>query len=98
VRVFVIGAGLVGAIVVEALHAVHDVAVVDLDPGKLKPLAQRYDVATFAASASTSTAMAIAHTRTSGRRPGRRACSSRRAAVTSAETASARVGAFGQRG
>lgn len=36
--------------VVEALQAGHDLTVVDLDPAKLKPLAQRYDVATFAAS------------------------------------------------
>jgi trk system potassium uptake protein TrkA len=50
-RVFVIGAGLIGAMVVEALHAEHDLTVVDLDPGKLKPLAQRYDVATVPASA-----------------------------------------------
>jgi trk system potassium uptake protein TrkA len=50
-KVFVIGAGLVGAMVVEALHVEHHVTVVDIDPGKLKPLGQRYDVATFAASA-----------------------------------------------
>jgi trk system potassium uptake protein TrkA len=51
VRVFVIGAGLVGAMVVEALHADHDITVVDLEPASLKPLAQRFDVATVAASA-----------------------------------------------
>jgi trk system potassium uptake protein TrkA len=50
-RVFVIGAGLVGVKVVEALHADHDVTVVDLDSVKLKRLAQLYDVATVVASA-----------------------------------------------
>jgi trk system potassium uptake protein TrkA len=58
--VFVIGAGLVGAMVVEALHGVHDVTVVDLEPGKLKALAQRYDVATFAASAVSGRELAAA--------------------------------------
>jgi trk system potassium uptake protein TrkA len=50
-RVFVIGAGLLGAQVVEALHVEHELTVVDLDVGRLKPLAQRFDVATAAASA-----------------------------------------------
>jgi trk system potassium uptake protein TrkA len=59
-RVFVIGAGLVGAKVVEALHADHDLTVVDLEPGKLKPLAQRYDVATVAASAVSGRELAAA--------------------------------------
>jgi hypothetical protein len=31
VKVFVMGAGLVGAMVVEVLHAAHDVTVVDLE-------------------------------------------------------------------
>jgi trk system potassium uptake protein len=59
-RVFVIGAGLVGAKVVEALHADHDVTVVDLEPASLKPLAQRYDVATVAASAVSGRELAAA--------------------------------------
>ncbi|HSD80611.1 MAG TPA: Trk system potassium transporter TrkA [Solirubrobacteraceae bacterium] len=59
-RVFVIGAGLVGAMVVEALHAEHDLTVVDLDPAKLKRLAQRYDVATVAASAVSGRELAAA--------------------------------------
>jgi len=50
-RVFVIGAGLVGAMVVKALHDEHDLTVADLDPGMLKSLAQTYDVATATASA-----------------------------------------------
>jgi len=59
-RVFVIGAGLVGAMVVEALHDDHDVTVVDLDPGMLKPLAQRFDVATATASAVSGRELAAA--------------------------------------
>lgn len=50
-RVFVIGAGLVGALVVEALHAEHEVTVVDMDSGRLRLLAQRFDVATAPARA-----------------------------------------------
>lgn len=52
-RIFVVGAGLVGARIVGALHADHDLTVVDLEPARLKPLAQRYDVATAQASASS---------------------------------------------
>jgi trk system potassium uptake protein TrkA len=50
-RVFVIGAGLVGAKVVAALHVEHEITVVDLDAARLKPLALRFDVATACASA-----------------------------------------------
>jgi trk system potassium uptake protein TrkA len=53
VKVFVIGAGLVGATVVEALHVDHHLTVVDLHPERLKPLSQRYDVATVQASAAS---------------------------------------------
>jgi trk system potassium uptake protein TrkA len=53
VRVFVIGAGLVGARIVGTLQADHDVTVVDLDPARLKPLAQHYDVATAQGSAAS---------------------------------------------
>ena len=42
-----IGAGQVGATVVEALHGEHDVTVVDLDPGRLSALSNRLDVATI---------------------------------------------------
>jgi len=52
-KILVIGAGLVGATVVEALHGDHDLTVVDLHQAKLKPLAQLYDVATFKADASS---------------------------------------------
>ena len=46
--------------VVEALHTDHDVTVVDLEPASLKPLAQRYDVATVAASAVSGRELAAA--------------------------------------
>ena len=46
-RIFVIGAGQVGATVVEALHDEHDVAVIDLDAGRLAALSYRFDVATM---------------------------------------------------
>ena len=45
-RILVIGAGQVGAAVVEALHDEHDVKVVDLDPQRLAALSNHYDVAT----------------------------------------------------
>ena len=60
VKVFVLGAGLVGATVVEALHAGHHVTVVDLDPRPLKPLAQLYDVATVQGSAASGRELAAA--------------------------------------
>jgi trk system potassium uptake protein len=47
VRVFVIGAGQVGATVVEALHADHDLTVVDTEQPRLSAVAYHYDVATF---------------------------------------------------
>ena len=45
-RILVIGAGQVGAAVVEALHDEHDVKVVDLDPQRLAALSNHYAVAT----------------------------------------------------
>lgn len=46
-KVFIIGAGQVGSTVVEALHAEHDLTVLDLEPSRLSALAYKYDVATF---------------------------------------------------
>jgi trk system potassium uptake protein TrkA len=60
VKIFVLGAGLVGATVVEALQVDHDLTVVDLDATKLKPLAQLYDVASVLASASSGRELAAA--------------------------------------
>src|SRR4029450_10386655 len=45
-RIVVIGAGHVGSTVAEALNEEHELTVVDLDPGRLKGLANRYDVVT----------------------------------------------------
>jgi trk system potassium uptake protein TrkA len=59
-RIFVIGAGLVGATVVTALQVDHDLTVVDLDATRLKPLAQRFDVATVQASAGSASELAEA--------------------------------------
>jgi trk system potassium uptake protein TrkA len=47
VRVFLIGAGQVGSTVVEALHHVHEVTVLDTEASRLTAIAERYDVATF---------------------------------------------------
>jgi trk system potassium uptake protein TrkA len=47
VKIVVIGAGEVGATVVEALHHDHEVTVVDTEPSRLAAVADRYDVATF---------------------------------------------------
>ena len=43
-RIFVIGAGQVGATVVEALHGEHDITVFDLDAARLNALSHRFDV------------------------------------------------------
>jgi trk system potassium uptake protein TrkA len=56
----VIGAGLVGATVVEALHREHELNVVDLDESRLRPIAVRYDAATANASASSPSDLAAA--------------------------------------
>ena len=45
-RIVVIGAGHVGSTVAEALNEEHQLTVVDLDPGRLNALANRYDVLT----------------------------------------------------
>ena len=45
-RIFVIGAGQVGATIVQALHDEHELTVFDLDEERLAAITQRYDVAT----------------------------------------------------
>jgi trk system potassium uptake protein TrkA len=47
VKIFVIGAGQVGATIVQALHDEHDLTVIDVDPTRLEPLAYRFDVSTI---------------------------------------------------
>jgi len=46
VRICVIGAGQVGTTIVEALHAEHELTVVDVDATRLSPLSHRFDVMT----------------------------------------------------
>ncbi|MBA2616459.1 MAG: Trk system potassium transporter TrkA [Actinobacteria bacterium] len=43
-KIFVVGAGQVGATVVEALHSEHDLTLIDLDPGRLSALSNRYEL------------------------------------------------------
>ena len=45
-NIFVIGAGQVGATIVQALHEEHELTVFDLDESRLTALSTRYDVAT----------------------------------------------------
>lgn len=63
VKIFVIGAGQVGTTIVEALHGEHDVTVLDLDPGRLTPLAYRYDVSTVEANGASRRSLADAGVR-----------------------------------
>jgi trk system potassium uptake protein TrkA len=46
VNIFVIGAGQVGATIVQALHEEHELTLFDLDESRLTALSSRYDVAT----------------------------------------------------
>jgi trk system potassium uptake protein len=52
-RIVVLGAGHVGAAVVEALHEEHDITVIDTDARRLAPLADRYDVRTLEGNGAT---------------------------------------------
>jgi trk system potassium uptake protein len=47
VRIFVIGAGQVGSTVVEALHADHELTVMDNEPSRLRGMSERFDVVTY---------------------------------------------------
>jgi trk system potassium uptake protein TrkA len=46
-KIVVIGAGQVGSTVVEALHAEHDLTVIDLDEERLGAVAERFDAGTL---------------------------------------------------
>lgn len=46
-KVFIVGAGQVGATVAEALHIEHELTVLDTEPTRLNALAYRFDLATF---------------------------------------------------
>jgi trk system potassium uptake protein TrkA len=53
VKIVVIGAGQVGSTVVEALHAEHEVTVVDLDAARLTQLSYRHEVTTLEGNGAT---------------------------------------------
>jgi trk system potassium uptake protein TrkA len=52
-KIVLLGAGQVGATIVEALHHDHEVTVVDLDAARLQALSYRYDVRTVAGNGAT---------------------------------------------
>ena len=52
-EIVVLGAGQVGATIVEALHGDHEVTVVDLDAARLQALSYRYDVRTVRGNGAT---------------------------------------------
>lgn len=52
-EIVVLGAGQVGATIVEALHVDHDLTVVDLDAARLQALSYRYDVRTVKGNGAT---------------------------------------------
>ena len=43
-KIIVVGAGQVGSTIVDALHAEHDLTVIDTARDRLEPLAYRYDL------------------------------------------------------
>jgi trk system potassium uptake protein TrkA len=53
----IVGAGQVGSTVVEALHAEHDLSVIDVARERLEALAYRYDVRTIEANGASSKAL-----------------------------------------
>jgi trk system potassium uptake protein len=56
-RIIVLGAGHVGRAVVDALHAEHDITVIDIDEQRLTLLADRYDVRTVEGNGTTKRTM-----------------------------------------
>jgi trk system potassium uptake protein TrkA len=60
VKIFVIGAGQVGATIVEALHDEHELTVFDLDEERLAAISQRYDVATVEGNGASRRVLASA--------------------------------------
>jgi trk/ktr system potassium uptake protein len=52
-KIVVLGAGQVGATIVEALHEDHEVTVIDLDGTRLQAIAYRYDVRTVKGNGAT---------------------------------------------
>jgi trk/ktr system potassium uptake protein len=56
-RIVIVGAGQVGSTVVEALHAEHDLSVIDVARERLEALAYRYDVRTIEANGASRIAL-----------------------------------------
>jgi trk system potassium uptake protein TrkA len=56
-RIVIVGAGQVGSTVVEALHAEHELSVIDVARERLEALAYRYDVRTIEANGASSKAL-----------------------------------------
>jgi trk system potassium uptake protein TrkA len=52
-KIVLLGAGQVGATIVEALHDDHEVTVIDLDAARLQALSYRYDVRTVRGNGAT---------------------------------------------
>ncbi|HJS70096.1 MAG TPA: NAD-binding protein, partial [Gaiellaceae bacterium] len=52
-KIVVLGAGQVGATIVEALHGEHELTIVDLDTARLQALSYRYDVRTVTGNGAT---------------------------------------------
>jgi len=62
VKIIVVGAGQVGSTIVEALHAEHDLTVLDTARERLEPLAYRYDLRTIEANGASRRAIQEAGT------------------------------------
>ena len=52
-KIIVVGAGQVGSTIVDALHAEHDLTVIDTARDRLEPLAYRYDLRTIEANGAS---------------------------------------------
>lgn len=59
-KIFVIGAGQVGATVIQALHDEHELTVFDLDGERLAAISQRYDVHTVEGNGASRRVMSAA--------------------------------------
>ena len=59
-KIFVIGAGQVGATIVEALHDEHELTVFDLEDERLAAISQRFDIHTFAGNGASRRVLAEA--------------------------------------
>ena len=62
-KIVLVGAGQVGSTIVEALHAEHDLTVIDTARERLEPLAYRFDLRTIEANGASRKAIQQAGTR-----------------------------------